>query len=117
MNDRLDNLFSPEKLKKRWSTPKPQAKPSPAQWKARMAQASIPEELDRISGQIRSFVRGETRQAVLEKMLGQVRSDLEVLVAGRKEGPVAEADVFAVIDRIQQMEELLEAFLADQGDI
>ncbi len=59
MNNRLENLFSPDKLKERWEKKSISGRPSIAQWKARMVQTPIQDELTGVSKEILSVVKGK----------------------------------------------------------
>jgi hypothetical protein len=117
MNDRLENLFSPDKLKKRWEKKSTSGRPSIAQWKARMEKTPIQDELSGVSKEILSAVKGEKRQKVLTMLLDDIKKKMERLDSSKQEDISQEAEIFALIDQIQQMEDLIEAYLGDQRDL
>ena len=115
MNNRLDNLFSPEKLRKRWEKKPESEAQSEAEWKEKMENRPVRDEFTRISKEILASCRGEKRQQVMAQLLRNIQTDLDRLDAEKATGQ--ETDVFSVIDRIQQLEDLLAAYLADQREL
>lgn len=117
MNDRLERLFAPEALKKRWETKPGRKAPSAAHWKTQMESTPLGDALSGVSRDILSCIKGEKRQKVLSAMLESIRLRLDELASPDREDPPQDAEVFAVIGEIQQMEDLIEAYLGDQGEL
>ncbi len=117
MNDRLENLFSPDKLKKRWEKKTASGQPSIAQWKALMEKTPIQDELSGISKVILTSVKGEKRQKVLTMMLDDIKKKTETLDLSNRDDNPQETEIFMLIGQIQQMEDLIEAYLGDQREL
>lgn len=117
MNDKVENLFSPEKLEKRWQRPSRQGGGADDQWQARMATASVLDAFTTLSESIRDSAKGERRQKVISAMLTEIRAGLEEVYGRDAEASGRESEVFAIITGIQKVEDLLEAYLGDQGDL
>ncbi len=117
MNDRLESLFSPDKLKKRWENKSASGRPSIAPWKARMEKTPIQDELSGVAKEILSAVKGEKRQKVLTMMLDDIKMKMDALDSSKQEDISQETEIFQLIDQIQQMEDLVEAYLGDQREL
>ncbi len=117
MNNRLENLFSPDRLNKRWEKKTTSGRPSIAQWKAQMEKTPIQDELSMLSKEILTWVKGEKRQKVLTMMLDEINKKMESLNQSSRDDVPQDAEVFQLIDQIQQMEDLIEAYLGDQREL
>ncbi|MCG8637866.1 MAG: hypothetical protein MI863_28835 [Desulfobacterales bacterium] len=82
-----------------------------------MEKTPVQDELSGIAGEILDTVKGEKRQKVLTMLLDDIKAKMEDLDSAKQEDISQEAEVFQLIGQIQQMEDLIEAYLGDQGEL
>ncbi|WP_035240870.1 hypothetical protein [Desulfobacter vibrioformis] len=117
MDNRLETLFSPERLEKRWAGPIDQKDQPATQWHVRMETASVPDALSSLSGEILTAVKAGHRQQVLSAMLAKIRVAAQAVFRPDRDPPVQDDEVFALVNEIQQLEDMVEAYLSAQGDL
>lgn len=111
MSQELDSLFSPEKLNKRWTRQGEPDRNEEAGWKEALEATPVLEALSRISTRIMTVCGTEKQRKVMGVMLSEIRSDLAGMDARDSEDPPGADEVFALIGKIQQMEDLLTAYM------
>ncbi|MCG8615497.1 MAG: hypothetical protein MI802_04725 [Desulfobacterales bacterium] len=117
MNDRVENLFSPERLEKRWQRPSKSKSSEGADWQTRMAATGAQTAFNTLSKDILKVVKGERRKKVIAAMLEALETGLAGVYQNDGESPVQDEDILAIIMEIQKLEDMLEAFLGAQGDL
>jgi len=117
MNDRVETLFSPEKLGKRWQRP---AEPKPsdsADLPGQVTAKGLEEAFTTVSKAVVNVVKGERRKKVVAAMLGELQDGMAAVCRGDGKSPVQDEEVLAMIMKIQKLEDMLEAYLGAQGDL
>jgi len=108
MNKRLEKIFSPEKLREKWRK-KPASETNKIQSTDFKKKADIQDEFTRISHLILDKYNGDKRE-ILKILLNDIKKGLDEVAATGNENSQSTASGFAVIEQINQLEDLIEAF-------
>jgi hypothetical protein len=108
MNERLEKLFSPEKLREKWKT-KPASKAAKSQTSGLKKISDVKDVFNRVSSLILNKYEDDKRN-VLKILLDNIEKDLDEFVATCRENNQSAEAGFAVLEQIHQLEDLIEAF-------
>ena len=108
MNERLETLFSPERLRKKWEEKAP---PRTAEIKKVKLKTTKDIELifKKVHHEILKQYHGEKKE-VLEIMLSEIKKNMDEVTAGDRNDKNHAKQSLALIDQIHQLEDLLDAF-------
>ena len=108
MNERLKKLFSPEKLREKWKT-KPVPKASKSQNNGLNKISDVRDEFNQISHLILNQYSGNKRK-ILKILLDDIKKELDKFITISSDNNQSAGVAFAVIEQINQLEDLIEAF-------
>ena len=108
MNERLETLFSPERLRKRWEN-----KEHPQALEIKNVKLKTTNDIEPVFKMIHDEILKEydgEKKEVLEIMLADIKKGIDRFAAGNHNEGNHAGEGFAVIDQIHQLEDLLDAF-------
>lgn len=108
MNERVETLFSPERLRKKWEDRVPHRTVEIKKVKLKTSN-DIELVFKKIHHDILKKYHGEKKE-VLEIMLAEIKKNMDGFAAGDRNDKKHAEQGFAVIDQIHQLEDLLDAF-------
>ncbi len=111
MSKQLDSLFSPEKLNQRWSNPRTPEQDDKNGWHKDLESTQVKEALALIATEILKNCKAAKHKKVMGTVLSDIQTDVAQMEDPDRENPPGPDEVFSVIDKIQQMEDLLDAFM------